>query len=36
MHKYQVLEERGSGGMGKVYKGLLIGQSGFQRPIVMK
>jgi serine/threonine-protein kinase len=34
--KYQVLEELGSGGMGKVYKGLLIGQSGFQRPVVMK
>ena len=24
------------GGMGKVYKGLLIGQAGFQRPIVLK
>jgi len=34
--KYKVLEELGSGGMGKVFKGLLIGQSGFQRPIVMK
>ncbi|HEU0105095.1 MAG TPA: protein kinase, partial [Vicinamibacteria bacterium] len=34
--KYKVLEELGAGGMGKVYKGLLIGQSGFQRPIVMK
>jgi serine/threonine-protein kinase len=34
--KYKVLEELGAGGMGKVFKGLLIGQSGFQRPIVMK
>src|SRR5512132_123958 len=34
--KYKVLEELGAGGMGKVYKGLLIGQSGFQRPIVIK
>src|SRR4029079_952451 len=34
--KYKVLEELGAGGMGKVYKGFLIGQSGFQRPIVVK
>jgi serine/threonine-protein kinase len=34
--KYVVLHELGSGGMGKVYKGLLIGQAGFQRPIVIK
>ena len=26
--KYKVLEELGAGGMGKVYKGVLIGQSG--------
>src|SRR2546422_9133283 len=36
MSKYTVLQELGVGGMGKVYKGLLIGQAGFQRPIVMK
>src|SRR6266850_4058235 len=36
MSKYTVLQELGAGGMGKVYKGLLIGQAGFQRPIVMK
>jgi eukaryotic-like serine/threonine-protein kinase len=34
--KYRVVQELGAGGMGKVYKGLLIGQSGFQRPIVLK
>ena len=34
--KYRVVQELGVGGMGKVYKGLLIGQSGFQRPIVLK
>ncbi len=34
--KYTVLEELGAGGMGKIYKGVLIGQSGFQRPVVMK
>ena len=34
--KYRVVEELGIGGMGKVYKGLLIGQAGFQRPIVLK
>jgi len=36
MSKYTVLQELGAGGMGKVYKGLLIGQAGFQRPIVIK
>jgi serine/threonine-protein kinase len=36
MSKYTVLQELGAGGMGRVYKGLLIGQAGFQRPIVMK
>lgn len=34
--KYKIVEELGVGGMGKVYKGLLIGQAGFQRPVVMK
>jgi eukaryotic-like serine/threonine-protein kinase len=34
--KYKVLEELGAGGMGRVFKGLLIGQAGFQRPIVIK
>jgi serine/threonine-protein kinase len=34
--KYTVLQELGAGGMGKVYKGLLIGQGGFQRPLVIK
>jgi len=36
MSKYTVLQELGAGGMGKVFKGLLIGQAGFQRPVVMK
>jgi serine/threonine-protein kinase len=35
-NKYVVLHELGAGGMGKIYKGLLIGQAGFQRPIVIK
>src|SRR5262245_7769336 len=34
--KYQVLHELGAGGMGKIFKGHLIGQSDFQRPIVIK
>jgi serine/threonine protein kinase len=34
--KYKVLEKLGSGGMGTVFKGLLVGQAGFQRPIVIK
>jgi serine/threonine protein kinase len=34
--KYRILHELGAGGMGKVYKGLLVGQAGFQRPIVVK
>ena len=34
--KYKILHELGTGGMGKVCKGMLVGQSGFQRPIVIK
>ena len=34
--KYRILKELGAGGMGTVCKGLLIGQAGFQRPIVIK
>jgi serine/threonine-protein kinase len=34
--KYKVLHELGAGGMGHVYRGLVIGQAGFQRPVVMK
>jgi serine/threonine protein kinase len=34
--KYSIVSELGAGGMGKIYKGLLVGQSDFQRPIVIK
>ena len=34
--KYRILRELGAGGMGTVRKGLLLGQAGFQRPIVIK
>jgi serine/threonine-protein kinase len=34
--KYTVLHELGAGGMGKIYRGSLEGQAGFQRPIVIK
>lgn len=34
--KYRILHELGAGGMGTVRKGLLLGQGGFQRPIVIK
>ena len=34
--KYRILHELGSGGMGRIHKGVLVGQAGFQRPIVIK
>ena len=34
--KYRILHELGAGGMGTVFKGLLVGQAGFQRPLVIK
>jgi serine/threonine protein kinase len=34
--KYRILHQLGAGGMGTVRKGLLLGQAGFQRPIVVK
>ena len=34
--KYRILQELGAGGMGTVRKGLLLGEAGFQRPIVIK
>ena len=34
--KYRVLHELGAGGMGLIWKGLLVGQAGFQRPLVIK
>lgn len=34
--KYRVTTELGQGGMGKVFRGVLIGQAGFERPVVMK
>lgn len=34
--KYRILHDLGAGGMGTVRKGLLLGQAGFQRPIVVK
>jgi serine/threonine protein kinase len=34
--KYRVTHELGAGGMGLVWKGVLVGQAGFQRPIVIK
>lgn len=34
--KYRIVAKLGSGGMGTVFRGLLVGQAGFQRPIVIK
>ena len=34
--KYKVLHELGAGGMGKIFRGILIGQAGFERPLVIK
>jgi serine/threonine protein kinase len=34
--KYRKLEELGAGGMGTISKGMLDGQAGFQRPVVIK
>jgi serine/threonine-protein kinase len=34
--KYIVLQELGAGGMGTIHRGALVGQAGFQRPIVIK
>src|SRR5262245_6554763 len=34
--KYRIVHELGAGGMGTVYMGLLVGQAGYQRPIVIK
>lgn len=34
--KYIVLEALGAGGMGTISKGVVVGQAGFQRPVVIK
>jgi serine/threonine protein kinase len=34
--KYRILEELGFGGMGRIFKGLVVGQAGFSRPVVIK
>jgi serine/threonine-protein kinase len=34
--KYRIVHQLGAGGMGTVFMGLLVGQSGFQRPLVLK
>jgi serine/threonine-protein kinase len=34
--KYQVVGRLGAGGMGAVFRGLVRGQAGFQRPVVIK
>ena len=34
--KYVLEQEFGAGGMGKVFRARLIGEAGFERPVVMK
>lgn len=34
--KYRILRQLGAGGMGTISQGVLVGQAGFQRPIVIK
>ncbi len=34
--KYQIVARLGSGGMGTVFRGRVMGQAGFQRPVVIK
>jgi serine/threonine-protein kinase len=34
--KYRILRQLGAGGMATIWQGVLIGQAGFQRPIVIK
>jgi serine/threonine protein kinase len=34
--KYVLEQELGAGGMGRVYRARLVGQAGFERPVVMK
>src|SRR5512139_1200434 len=34
--KYRKLHELGAGGMGTIFRGVLEGQAGFQRPVVIK
>ena len=34
--KYVLDQELGAGGMGRVYRARLVGEAGFERPVVMK